>query len=190
MRVRFSLDCTLAPYRSRIKHEDKPTVEISHSRMDLSSDPEASVLESGLQAIVDIPARCPSRMCNCLPLGVSHILIVASAAKDAPDQLRESFQRGVAYSNSQCIGRRAKTSQLPHPFCGLLGPTSLCIGYKHFSSLVEILGAACVVTLLGKIYLEGTFELCLCHRDRTCELYDQAHRDFLPLTSKWYSSFS
>ena len=84
MRVWFSLEYALALCGSRFIHEDKPTVEISHRRMDLSSDPEASVLESGLQAIVDIPARCPSSMCSCLPLRVSHILIVASAAKDAP----------------------------------------------------------------------------------------------------------
>ena len=56
------------------------TVEMSQSRMDLSSEPDARVFESGLQAMVEMPAMCPSRMCSCLPLVVSHILMVASAA--------------------------------------------------------------------------------------------------------------
>lgn len=30
--------------------------------------------------MVEMPARCPSRVCRCLPVAVSHILIVASAA--------------------------------------------------------------------------------------------------------------
>lgn len=33
------------------------TLLISHNRIDLSSEPEASVFESGLHAIADIPAR-------------------------------------------------------------------------------------------------------------------------------------
>ena len=36
------------------------TVWIFHRRIDLSSDPDARVLESGLHAIVEMPARCPS----------------------------------------------------------------------------------------------------------------------------------
>ena len=69
------------------------TVETSQSRIDLSSEPEARVFESGLHAIVDIPAKCPSRICSSLPLRVSHILIVASAAEKAFSQPRKS----VAY---------------------------------------------------------------------------------------------
>ena len=56
------------------------TVETSHNRMDLSSEPEASVLLSGDQAIVEMPARWPSNVCRCLPVAVSQILMVASAA--------------------------------------------------------------------------------------------------------------
>ena len=56
------------------------TVETSHKRIDLSSEPEASVLLSGDQAIVEMPARWPSSVCRCLPVAVSQILIVASAA--------------------------------------------------------------------------------------------------------------
>ena len=37
--------------------EKKPTAITSHSLMALSSDPDARVVESGLQAIVDMPAR-------------------------------------------------------------------------------------------------------------------------------------
>lgn len=48
--------------------------------MDLSSEPEASVLLSGDQAMVEIPARWPSNVCRCLPVAVSQILMVASAA--------------------------------------------------------------------------------------------------------------
>ena len=56
------------------------TVETSHNRMDLSSEPEASVLLSGDQAMVEMPARWPSKVCRCLPVAVSQILMVASAA--------------------------------------------------------------------------------------------------------------
>ena len=48
--------------------------------MDLSSEPEASVLLSGDHAMVDMPARWPSNVCRCLPVAVSQILMVASAA--------------------------------------------------------------------------------------------------------------
>lgn len=60
--------------------EKKPTADTSQSLMALSSDPDARVLESGLHAIIDMPARWPSRVWSCLPVAVSHILIVASAA--------------------------------------------------------------------------------------------------------------
>lgn len=53
---------------------------MSHKRIDLSSDPEAMVLLSGDQAKVEIPARWPSRTLRHLPVEVSQILIVASAA--------------------------------------------------------------------------------------------------------------
>ena len=90
------------------RSRDVLTVDISQRRIDLSSDPEASVFESGLQAIVDIPARCPSRMCSCLPVEVSHILIVASAAEKAQVSQGNRFQIGTAYNNSQCIDHQAK----------------------------------------------------------------------------------
>lgn len=56
------------------------TVATSHSLIDLSSEPDARVFESGLQAIVDIPARWPCNICLAVPDTASHILIVASAA--------------------------------------------------------------------------------------------------------------
>lgn len=49
-----------------------------HSLIDLSSEPEASVVESGPHAMVDMPAICPSSVCSCLPVLASHILIVPS----------------------------------------------------------------------------------------------------------------
>lgn len=55
-------------------------MEVSQRRMDLSSEPEAKVRESGDHAIVEMPARWPSRVCRALPVEVSQILIVASAA--------------------------------------------------------------------------------------------------------------
>ena len=61
-------------------HVQSLTVETSHNRMDLSSEPEASVLLSGDQAMVEMPARWPSKVCRCLPVAVSQILMVASAA--------------------------------------------------------------------------------------------------------------
>lgn len=60
------------------------TDETSHKRIDLSSDPEARVLESGLQAMVEIPAKCPSSICNCFPVARSQTLMVASAAITSP----------------------------------------------------------------------------------------------------------
>ena len=56
------------------------TVATSHNLMDLSSEPDARILESGLQEMAEIPARCPSRVCSSLPVLESQILIVASAA--------------------------------------------------------------------------------------------------------------
>ena len=61
------------------------TDETSHKRIDLSSEPEARVLESGLHAIVEIPAKCPSSTCNCFPVARSQTLMVASAAITSPN---------------------------------------------------------------------------------------------------------
>lgn len=40
-----------------MSEEAQPTVDTSHNRIDLSSEPDARVLESGLQAMVEMPAR-------------------------------------------------------------------------------------------------------------------------------------
>lgn len=53
---------------------------ISQSRMILSSDPDAITFESGLHAIVDIPAMCPSNVCKMAPVSAFQILMVLSAA--------------------------------------------------------------------------------------------------------------
>ena len=42
--------------------EHQLTAGTSHSRIALSSDPDANIRESGLHAMVDIPAKCPSRV--------------------------------------------------------------------------------------------------------------------------------
>jgi hypothetical protein len=47
--------------------------------MVLSSDPEAISFESGLQANVEIPARCPSSVCSSFPVSAFQILMVPSA---------------------------------------------------------------------------------------------------------------
>lgn len=65
----------------------------------MSSLPEASILESGDQAIVETPARCPSNVCRWLPVAVSQILMVASAAESS--QL-ESIRSGI-YSQQLAI---------------------------------------------------------------------------------------
>ena len=81
MRVRFALYSRLVTYSKEEQWQFRNlTVETSQSLMDLSSEPEASVLLSGDQAIVEMPARWPSRVCRCLPVAVSQILMVASAA--------------------------------------------------------------------------------------------------------------
>lgn len=55
-------------------------VLISHIRMSLSSEADARTFESGLQAIVLTPARCPSKVWANAPVFESQILIVQSAA--------------------------------------------------------------------------------------------------------------
>lgn len=55
------------------------TVCTFQRRIDLSSEPEAITRPSGLQAIVEIPARCPSKTWITFPVEASQILIVASA---------------------------------------------------------------------------------------------------------------
>lgn len=51
----------------------------SHSRILLSSLPEARILESGDQEIVDIPARWPRSVCCSKPVEVSQSFILQSA---------------------------------------------------------------------------------------------------------------
>ena len=79
MRVGFSLE-DVSESVIRLPSQGYPTVQTSHNLIDLSSEPEAIVLLSGDQASVDTPARWPSSVCKLLPLAVSQILIVASAA--------------------------------------------------------------------------------------------------------------
>ena len=79
MRVRFALYSYLGSF-TEVSLGEGLTVETSHNRIDLSSEPEASVLPSGDHAMVEMPARWPSSMCNCFPVAVSQILMVASAA--------------------------------------------------------------------------------------------------------------
>ena len=80
VRVRFALCGRLVPAVKTSNINFSLTVETSQSLMDLSSEPEASVLLSGDHAIVEMPARWPSKVCRCLPVAVSQILMVASAA--------------------------------------------------------------------------------------------------------------
>ena len=58
-------------------------VAVSHSRMLLSSEPLARILESRDQHIVLIPARWPSRVCSSAPVLASQILMVQSADAEA-----------------------------------------------------------------------------------------------------------
>lgn len=55
---------------------------MSQSLIDLSSDPDAMVLESGLHAMVEIPARWPSRVEASFPVVASQTLIIQSAAME------------------------------------------------------------------------------------------------------------
>jgi hypothetical protein len=57
------------------------TVNTFHSRMVLSSDPDAIVAPSGLQDIVEIPARWPSNVWMSFPLCVSQTLTAPSAPR-------------------------------------------------------------------------------------------------------------
>ena len=104
----------------------KPTVMTSHNRMTLSSDPDAIVFESGLHAIVEIPARCPSKVCKREPELASQILIVASAATNYRTELssakprRSKFYEHLAEdtdSSWRSTSRPGRTSRLRHLFC-------------------------------------------------------------------------
>lgn len=56
--VRFSLQWFISIAISLyVEKMDRDTVDTSQSLIALSSDPDAKVLESGLHAMVDIPAR-------------------------------------------------------------------------------------------------------------------------------------
>lgn len=57
------------------------TVNTLHSRMDLSSDPDAIIAPSGLHDMDDIPAKWPSNVCISLPVKVSQTLTAPSAPK-------------------------------------------------------------------------------------------------------------
>lgn len=83
------------------------TVVTSHSRMDLSSEPEARILESGLHAMVDIPARWPSRVCASSPVFESQILIVASEAVKTTTLVFQitQYMRHAAHSQQLAIHR-------------------------------------------------------------------------------------
>ena len=63
---------------------DELTVNTFHRRMVLSSDPEAIVAASGLQAIVDTPAKWPSNVWISFPDSVSQTLIAPSAPAPPP----------------------------------------------------------------------------------------------------------
>lgn len=56
-RNRIWLALSTINFSARILHRRLLTVATSHSLIDLSSEPDASVFESGLQAMVEIPAR-------------------------------------------------------------------------------------------------------------------------------------
>jgi len=84
----------------------RPTVVTSQSLIDLSSEPEARMFESGLHAIVEIPARWPSSVCSCLPIFAFHILIVPSAAVCRFEHQQDRF--------SAC-GRRCSPTTTGYP---------------------------------------------------------------------------
>jgi hypothetical protein len=71
--------------------------------MSLSSDAEATHLESGLQAIIEIPAKCPSKVCSCSPVAAFHILIVLSPAvvTSVSQVLLKTDFREQTHNNSQ-----------------------------------------------------------------------------------------
>lgn len=58
-------------------------VAVSHSRILLSSEPLARILESSDQHIVLTPARWPSSVCSSAPVLASQILMVQSADAEA-----------------------------------------------------------------------------------------------------------
>ena len=90
----------------------------SHNRMALSSDPDATVFESGLHVIVETPARCPSMVCKREPELASQILIVASAATIL---VPNNCQRNPDAVDSMNISQRILTAAGdPHPIRGKL----------------------------------------------------------------------
>lgn len=64
---------------SKTETDEMHTVRTFHSRIVLSSDPEAMVAPSGLHDIVDIPARCPSKVCINFPVFAPQTFTAPSA---------------------------------------------------------------------------------------------------------------
>ena len=139
------------------------TVATSHNLMDLSSEPDARILESGLQEMVEIPARCPSRVCSSLPVLESQILIVASAAM-ALNQYYSCSSATLRHTHSslQSIGHLARTSPLRFPSYALSEPISVCSGAGLVSQVaggsmnvvhgVQMAMAIQLISYHGRIY--------------------------------------
>jgi len=138
------------------------TVATSHNLMDLSSEPDARILESGLQEMAEIPARCPSRVCSSLPVLESQILIVASAAVALNQYSCSSATLRHTHSSLQSIGHLARTSPLRFPSYALSELTSVCSGAGLVSQVaggsmnvvhgVQMAMAIQLISYRGRIY--------------------------------------
>lgn len=77
--------------------------------MALSSEPVASVLESGDQATVDTPAMCPISVSTCFPVVTSQILMEPSAEAEAihmPSGDMRAWEMGCLWPPRMSLGRK------------------------------------------------------------------------------------
>lgn len=109
--------------------------------------------------MVEIPARWPSRVCRCLPVAVSHILIEASAAGPKCGQLlsKTSHAKDV-YSQQLAMDRPSgenRTAATP-----LLWPlnTSFCL---YFTYDGFFLGGVAILGVTKGLLMDGASRDCL-----------------------------
>lgn len=130
-----------------------------------------------------MPARWPSSECRCLPVAVSHILIVASAAdkrlQSAPTDL--VLGEHSTYSNWRSFAHQGRTAPQLLLSCGLSTPSFACIAHMPASfSAVLLTGEFQLSALPLQICRVIAFGSCSSfHHGRTCGLCGQVRPDCL-----------
>ena len=164
-------------------------VATSQRRIDLSSEPEAIDFESGDQAKVDIPAKCPSKTWMHLPVLVSQSLRVASAAsirsRSQPTDLT-TVSHGEIVSYSQQLATVRPSGEKRTDATPLLCP--LKTNFSAYGAYCIFLGNGTGVVSLGVSGGVSAGVSAGVSPGVAVELRDDLWGDSLPLRS--YSSLS